>query len=181
MELRQATEFSGSLQTISESQQQAIARLIADLETKPLSTGGAFLDFVHYGISDRFPAASGYGATAERYIREFEDLLTKTQSLMALGRVVAALATEVGQPLTAIRSDAAGCRYLVQLDRRQEVDELLQQIIDQGDHALQIVQRIRELVGASDLMANTSEAVFSPIPAGNSTSAISAPPSAHPR
>jgi len=157
MDLRQVTEFSGPLQTICYSQQQALARLIADMEAEPLNTGGTFLDFVHSGMSGRFPMASGFGAAAERHVRELEDLLTKVQSLIALGQAMAALVHEVSQPLTAIGSDAAACCQLAQLGRRAEVDELLQRIIDQSDHAFQITQRMGELVGASDLMANTPE------------------------
>lgn len=150
MEARQATDFSGSLQTICESQTQKISRLIADCEAQAVNPGGAFLDFVRSGTSGRFPAASEDGAAVERRMRELEDLLTMTQSLTALGQTIAALVHEVSQPLTATSNYAAGCRHLVRLGRYDELDGVLQQIIDQGDRAFQIAHRIRELVGASD-------------------------------
>lgn len=122
MEQQQTARSSGSLQTICDDQQQAIHKLM-----------------------------SGNGSSAERRARELEDLLTNTGSLAVLGRSVAALVHEIIQPLTATTTYAAGCRHLVRLGRYDELDGVLQQIIDQGDRAAQVANRMRELVGVSDL------------------------------
>lgn len=166
MNLRQATDFNGTLQTICESQQQAIARLIVDFETQQSNAGPAFLDFVHSGIAGRIPMAGGHGAAAEQHVRQLEDLLTRTQSLIALGQAVAALVHQLSEPITAIGTCATDCRRLVQLSRGEEADGALQQIIAQGDQAFQIVQRIQELVGGNDPAANAPGSWSSPTGAG---------------
>lgn len=163
MKLRQATEFSGTFRTMCEAQQQAIARLIVECETQPPNPGPAFLDFVHSGIASRLPTPGGYGAAAEQHVRELEDLLTRTQSLIALGQTMAALLHQLSEPITAIGTHAADCRGLLQGNRREEVDGVLQQIVAQSDQALQIAQSMQRLVGVSDPAAETPESVPPPV------------------
>lgn len=148
MEYQQIAEPSGSLQAICADQQHAIRRLLADFQTPLLGSGGVFLDFVRSGMSGRATMASEDGGSAERRVRELEDLLTNTQRLLALSQTVNMLLHELSQPLTAIGIYAAACRHLVLLGRQQELDGVLRHINEQGERTFQIIERIRELTGA---------------------------------
>lgn len=155
VEQREQAEASAkwaSLQALCGEQRKAIEGLLAGSR---LSGRGVFLDFVHFGMSGRAITGSG-GHAAERRIRELQEMLAKTETLADLVQAMVSLVHEVNQPLTAIGLYAAGCRNLVRRGRQDELDSVLRQIIEQGDRAWQVTQRIRELIGVSDVVANAS-------------------------
>ncbi len=66
--------------------------------------------------------------------------------LTELGQMVAALAHEVNQPLTAAGSYVRAGRRLVQAGDTAKADEALQKGTDQITRASQVIQRLRQFV-----------------------------------
>ncbi len=65
-----------------------------------------------------------------------------------LGELSGSLAHEINQPLTAILSNAQTLQYLVEQEgaRPSEVREILADIVDEGRHAAEVIQRLRVLL-----------------------------------
>jgi two-component system sensor kinase FixL len=66
--------------------------------------------------------------------------------LTELGQMVAALAHEVNQPLTAMANYLSGVRRLLAAGNQQGVQNAIERITEQGNRAQQIVQRLRDFV-----------------------------------
>jgi two-component system, LuxR family, sensor kinase FixL len=72
--------------------------------------------------------------------------LVHVARLTELGQMVAALAHEVNQPLTAMTNYLSGARRLLAAGNKQGVEQALERIAAQGDRAYQIIQRLRDFV-----------------------------------
>ena len=82
----------------------------------------------------------------DRQLHELRSQLIHVSRLTELGQMVAALAHEVNQPLTAAGSYVRAGRRLVQAGDTVKADEALQKGVDQVTRASQVIQRLREFV-----------------------------------
>jgi two-component system sensor kinase FixL len=82
----------------------------------------------------------------ERRINELQAELVHVSRITELGQMVAALAHEVNQPLTAMASYLSGIRRLLAAGNQQAAQQALEKVVEQGDRARQIIQRIRDHV-----------------------------------
>jgi two-component system sensor kinase FixL len=82
----------------------------------------------------------------ERRINELQAELVHVSRVTELGQMVAALAHEVNQPLTAIASYLSGIRRLLAAGNQAAAQQAMQKVVEQGDRARQIIQRIRDHV-----------------------------------
>jgi PAS domain S-box-containing protein len=96
--------------------------------------------------------AIGYDLTqrrlAEEEARRHDEQLAHTARLNIIGEMVASLAHELSQPLTAIINYAHGCvrRALVPDAKAMQLMEPLKQIVVQGQRTAAVVQHLREFV-----------------------------------
>jgi two-component system sensor kinase FixL len=81
----------------------------------------------------------------ERRINELQAELVHVSRVTELGQMVAALAHEVNQPLTAITSYLSGIRRLLAAGNQSAAQQAMEKVIEQGDRARRI-QRIRDHV-----------------------------------
>jgi two-component system, LuxR family, sensor kinase FixL len=82
----------------------------------------------------------------ERRLNELQAELVHVSRLTELGQMVAALAHEVNQPLTAMANYLSGVRRLLAAGNQQGAEHALERIAQQGDRAQQIIQRLRDFV-----------------------------------
>jgi two-component system, LuxR family, sensor kinase FixL len=82
----------------------------------------------------------------KRRLNVLQAELVHVARLTELGQMVAALAHEVNQPLTAIANYLSGARRLLAAGNQQRVEQALERIAAQADRARQIVQRLRDFV-----------------------------------
>jgi two-component system, LuxR family, sensor kinase FixL len=82
----------------------------------------------------------------ERRLNELQAEFVHVSRLTELGQMVAALAHEVNQPLTAMANYVSGARRLLAAGNQQGVEQALERIATQGDRARQIIQRLRDFV-----------------------------------
>jgi C4-dicarboxylate-specific signal transduction histidine kinase len=84
---------------------------------------------------------------ADAEARAQREALAHALRLTTLGELVASLAHELSQPLTAIITSAQAARRLINApgDRREEVPEALDDIIDDGKRAIEVIRRLRAL------------------------------------
>ena len=82
----------------------------------------------------------------ERRLDELQAEFVHVSRLTELGQMVAALAHEVNQPLTAMANYLSGARRLLAAGNQRGVEHALQRIAEQGDRAHQIIQRLRDFV-----------------------------------
>jgi signal transduction histidine kinase len=82
----------------------------------------------------------------DRQLHEVQSELIHVARLTELGQMVAALAHEVNQPLTAAGSYVRAGRRLVQAGDTAKADEALQKGTDQITRASQVIQRLRQFV-----------------------------------
>jgi two-component system sensor kinase FixL len=82
----------------------------------------------------------------EHRLNELQAELIHVSRLTELGQMVAALAHEVNQPLTAMAMYLTGVRRLIAVGNQQGVEQALERIAEQGHRAQQIIQRLRDFV-----------------------------------
>jgi two-component system, LuxR family, sensor kinase FixL len=82
----------------------------------------------------------------ERRLNVLQAEFVHVARLTELGQMVAALAHEVNQPLTAMANYLSGARRLLAAGNQQGVEQVLERIAAQGDRAHQIIQRLRDFV-----------------------------------
>jgi two-component system sensor kinase FixL len=82
----------------------------------------------------------------ERRLNELQAEFVHVSRLTELGQMVAALAHEVNQPLTAMANYLSGVRRLLAAGNQQGVQNAIERITEQGNRAQQIVQRLRDFV-----------------------------------
>jgi C4-dicarboxylate-specific signal transduction histidine kinase len=84
---------------------------------------------------------------AEAEARAQREALAHALRLTTLGELVASLAHELSQPLTAIIATAQASRRLIHAPGggREEVPEALDDIIDDGKRAIDVIRRLRAL------------------------------------
>jgi two-component system, LuxR family, sensor kinase FixL len=82
----------------------------------------------------------------ERHLNELQAELVHVSRLTELGQMVAALAHEVNQPLTAMANYLSGVRRLLAAGNQQGVQQAMERIAEQGERAQQIIQRLRDFV-----------------------------------
>ena len=82
----------------------------------------------------------------ERRLSEVQAELVHVARLTELGQMVAALAHEVNQPLTAMTNYLSGIRRLLAAGNQQGVEPALERIAEQVDRAQQIIRRLRDFV-----------------------------------
>jgi PAS domain S-box-containing protein len=92
---------------------------------------------------------------AEDERRHLQAELTRASRLTEIGRMAAALAHELNQPLTAVTSYIGGCRRLLRTDlgneqRKQQLNDALVQANAQALRAGDIIRGLREFIGTSD-------------------------------
>ena len=83
---------------------------------------------------------------SERRFNELQAELVHVSRLTELGQMVAALAHEVNQPLTAMASYLGGVRRLLAAGNEQGVQQAIERIGEQANRAQQIIQRLRDFV-----------------------------------
>lgn len=85
---------------------------------------------------------------AEAELHEAQSNLAHVTRVTALGELAASIAHEVNQPLAAVVTNAAACQRW--LDRKppdlKEAHETLETIINDGNRASEVIQRVRALV-----------------------------------
>lgn len=86
----------------------------------------------------------------ERRVNELQSELLHVSRVAELGQMVAALAHEVNQPLTAITAYLSGIRRLLATDKHDGVPQAMERISEQADRARQIVKRIRDHVNKQE-------------------------------
>jgi len=82
----------------------------------------------------------------ERRVHELQAELLHVARVGELGQMVAALAHEVNQPLTAITAYLGAIRRLLATDNHQAVQSTVEKVTEQADRARHIIQRIRDHV-----------------------------------
>jgi two-component system, LuxR family, sensor kinase FixL len=82
----------------------------------------------------------------ERHLNVLQAEFVHVARLTELGQMVAALAHEVNQPLTAMANYLSGARRLLAAGNQQGMEQALERIAAQGDRAHQIIQRLRDFV-----------------------------------
>jgi two-component system, LuxR family, sensor kinase FixL len=82
----------------------------------------------------------------ERRLSELQTELAHVSRLTELGQMVAALAHEVNQPLTAMSNYLSGVRRLLAAGNQQGVEQAMERIAEQGNRAQQIIKRLRDFV-----------------------------------
>jgi two-component system sensor kinase FixL len=85
--------------------------------------------------------------TTERLVKEQQDQLARLERLSMLGEMMAGVAHEINQPLTAISTYAqSGLRYMASGNRKPErLKEALVKLSDQARRAGAVVERIRDM------------------------------------
>jgi len=83
---------------------------------------------------------------SKRRLNELQTELVHVSRLTELGQMVAALAHEVNQPLTAMTNYLSGIRRLLAAGQQQGVIPALERIAEQADRAQQIIRRLRDFV-----------------------------------
>lgn len=101
---------------------------------------------------------------AEEKLRQQEERLTHVTRLSVLGEMVAGIAHEINQPLTAIKTYAEACDRLLASDanHREDIATTMKQISRQALRAAEVLQRLRRLAkrGQSERhMVNVQEVV----------------------
>jgi two-component system, LuxR family, sensor kinase FixL len=86
----------------------------------------------------------------EKRVNELQSELLHVSRVAELGQMVAALAHEVNQPLTAITAYLSGVRRLLATDKHDAVPQAMERISEQADRARQIVKRIRDHVNKQE-------------------------------
>ncbi len=89
---------------------------------------------------------------AETHLREAQSELIQTSKLAALGQMSAAIAHEVNQPLSAIRTYSASTRLLIERDRHAEAIQNLEAIES-------VTQRMANLTGDLKVFARKSDSL----------------------
>jgi PAS domain S-box-containing protein len=81
-------------------------------------------------------------------LNEIEDMLQRRQNVESLGQMASSIAHEISQPLTAIVSNGDAALYLVNRDPPDiaEVKEAIENIIQDGNRAAQIISSLRSMV-----------------------------------
>ncbi len=82
----------------------------------------------------------------ERRLTDLQAELVHLARLSELGQMVAALAHEVNQPLTAMGNYLSALRRLIVAGNQQAALQAIDRIADQGDRARQIIRRLRDQV-----------------------------------
>jgi len=82
----------------------------------------------------------------ERRLSELQAELVHVSRVTELGQLVSALAHEVNQPLTAMSSYLSGIRRLLATGNLPAAQDAMEKVVQQGDRARQIIQRIRDHV-----------------------------------
>jgi two-component system, LuxR family, sensor kinase FixL len=82
----------------------------------------------------------------ERRVAELQAELVHVSRITELGQMVSALAHEVTQPLTAMASYLSGIRRLLASGNQQAALIAMEKVVEQGDRARLIIQRIRDQV-----------------------------------
>jgi PAS domain S-box-containing protein len=87
----------------------------------------------------------------DEQLRETEAELAHIARVTMLGEITASIAHEVKQPLTAIVNNANACAALLDSDSddRLEIREALSDIVNDGERAAAVVERVRALVKKS--------------------------------
>ena len=86
---------------------------------------------------------------AEEQVQQHQAELAHVARLSTVGEMVAELAHELNQPLSAISSYAQACKRLLHGDGADQAEELsaaLNQVSEQADRAAEIVRRLRRFV-----------------------------------
>jgi two-component system, LuxR family, sensor kinase FixL len=82
----------------------------------------------------------------ERHLAELQAELVHVSRITELGQMVSALAHEVTQPLTAMASYLSGIRRLLAAGNQDAALQAMAKVVEQGDRARHIIQRIRDHV-----------------------------------
>lgn len=82
----------------------------------------------------------------ERRVAELQAELVHVSRITELGQMVSALAHEVTQPLTAMASYLSGIRRLLANGNQPAALVAMEKVVEQGDRARLIIQRIRDQV-----------------------------------
>jgi two-component system sensor kinase FixL len=82
----------------------------------------------------------------ERRLNDLQAELVHVSRVTELGQMVSALAHEVTQPLTAMASYLSGIRRLLTAGNISAAQQAMEKVVEQGDRARQIIQRIRDHV-----------------------------------
>jgi PAS domain S-box-containing protein len=122
------------------------ARSQVDGQGTPNHFSGIFVD-----ITEQKAAA----AEADLHRQE----VTHLTRVSVLGQLSGAIAHEVNQPLTAMLSNAEAAFYLLEQDKPDlaEVRDALQDIVQEGNRAGEVVQRLRNLLKKGEGKAETVE------------------------
>jgi C4-dicarboxylate-specific signal transduction histidine kinase len=86
---------------------------------------------------------------AEEQVQQHQAELAHVARLSTVGEMVAELAHELNQPLSAISSYAQACKWLLQRGDPGQIEELsvaLNQVSEQTDRAAEIIRRVRRFV-----------------------------------
>jgi signal transduction histidine kinase len=105
---------------------------VCDQEGRPLHLTGIFIDVTARKVAE---------AEAELQRTELNHIIR----VAALGELSNGLARELSQPLTAIVANAAAAQSIAKQDR-QEVAQVLKEIVEDSERAGQVVHRLRTLL-----------------------------------
>jgi nitrogen-specific signal transduction histidine kinase/ABC-type uncharacterized transport system substrate-binding protein len=105
---------------------------VCDEDGRPLHLTGIFIDVTARKIAE---------SEAERQRTELNHLIR----VAALGELSNGLARELSQPLTAIVANAAAAQSIAKQDR-QEVAQVLKEIVEDSERAGQVIHRLRTLL-----------------------------------
>jgi two-component system sensor histidine kinase/response regulator len=109
---------------------------------------------VYARLARSFAAES---SVRERRLQEVQAELIHVSRLTELGQMVAGLAHEVNQPLTAVGSYVRAGRRLLVAGDTSRADEALQKAADQVTRASQVIQRLRQFVRKADGQRNAED------------------------
>jgi two-component system sensor kinase FixL len=96
---------------------------------------------------------------ADRKARQHQATLAYVSRLSTAGEMASALAHEMNQPLTAIVAYARGCSRLLRTPRleRDMLHEGIDRIVEQGERAGEVVNRLREFMRSGESHRTTVE------------------------
>jgi C4-dicarboxylate-specific signal transduction histidine kinase len=87
---------------------------------------------------------------AEVALQKSQAELAHVTRVMTLGELMASIAHEVNQPLTAVVTNAQACLRWLALDARDEARAAVERIVRDSNRASEVIQRVRALVKKSD-------------------------------
>jgi two-component system sensor kinase FixL len=87
----------------------------------------------------------------ERRVNDLQAELVHVSRVSDLGQMVSALAHEVNQPLTAMANYLNGIKRLLAAGNHQAAQNAIERVVEQGNRAQQIIQRIRNHVSRREI------------------------------